>query len=636
MAGEEKLKPRVHDTVAHKPTKLLGITIPQLPPSEIPITRPEEGALPLPSDYVWLGIKAALQKQADRLSSQTNGAPLLVVEPPPGIDADFGVAVHRLAPHFRKSPSEIAAELADNANANDKPPFVTEARAEGAFLNFKVDTESTGAAVLDQVETMGNRYGEQNLGNGAVVVIDCSSPNVAKHMSVGHLRSTVIGESLYRIYQAGGYTAIRDNHLGDWGTQFGMVGRAYELWKYEIPELQEDRNVVSGLYKLYVRINDAISDEKKTNPDQESSLEREGRAWFQRLEQGDPEARAMWEWTLSLSLAEFQRVYNLLGDQFEYQLGESQYIGMLPEVVQALQDNGVSHIDEKGRVAVDLKERKMPPLVVQKSDGTSLYATRDLATLVARTAWFSPNKILYVVGGDQNDYFRQVFAAFYKFAGNEAPMVEHVSFGMITLPEGRMSTRRGRVVFLEDVIQESIARARQKILESGRNLPEEQVDTIARQVGVGAVIYSDLGGRRERGIKFDIEQALSFEGNSAPYLQYAHARAHAILRKAEEAGITIEQTPDIALATPQERELIEQLGRFPEALVDAIVENQPNDVAVATYKTAELFNKFYNSTPVLSEQDPHLRNTRLRLTAASSQVIRNGLYLLGIEAPDVM
>lgn len=629
-----------------QPIEKFGISIPPLPESDLPIVSPDLNSLPLSQEYILPGIKHDLQKSADSIAVQANQSGIIVSESPEEVEGDYGFPTFKLVKHFRKPPVEIALDLADEINGADQPNYVERSIAEGPYLNFKLDRDRVSQDIITQIEQMGERYGEQNVGNGDVVVIDCSSPNIAKHMSVGHLRSTVIGESLSRIYKSAGHTVIRDNHLGDWGTQFGMLGRAVDLWGDEIPNLRDGGNSVEGLYQLYVRMNTQIADDKqalKTSTgieDPETDLEKEGRAWFQRLENGDPEALELWKWSMGQSLAEFNRVYNLLGVDFEYMLGESQYLDMLPHVVRSFQEQGISHVDEKGRVAVDLSDRNLNPLVIQKSDGTSLYQTRDLATLVARDAWFDPAKILYVVGGDQRDYFKQVFAAHEKLAGDEAPVVEHVSFGMVTLPEGKMSTRRGRVVFLEDVINESISRAESKIRDSqdghDRGLDDEQIAETAKQIGVGAVIYSDLGQGRERDIKFDLEQALSFEGNSGPYLQYAHARANAILRKAEESGIEIDQGIDVRVESPQETELVKQLGRYPEAIPHAISDNQPSIVAAATFQTAERFNKFYNSTPVLAEENPDLRNSRLRVTKASAQVIRNGLNLLGMKAPDVM
>jgi arginyl-tRNA synthetase len=310
---------------------------------------------------------------------------------------------------------------------------------------------------------------------------------------------------------------------------------------------------------------------------------------------------------------------------------------MLPDVVDSLLKNKIAQTDEKGAVTVEFpKDKKINNLMIRKSDGASLYATRELATLTARTAWFNPDKILYVVGGDQKNYFNQVFTTFDQLTKEKKPHLEHVSFGMVSLPEGKMSTRKGRVIFLEDVLNEAISRARATAEKTNRNLTKDEIDQIARQTGVGAVIYLDLGQSRDRNIKFDWDQALSLEGNSAPYIQYSHARGESILRKAKEEGIEINLEQEAEFTLPTEVKLIKNLGKFPKVLTKAIEANEPSVVAEYVFKTADLYNQFYQEASILKESDASKRNSRLRLTAAATQVIKNGLNLLGIEAPDKM
>ena len=377
--------------------------------------------------------------------------------------------------------------------------------------------------------------------------------------------------------------------------------------------------------------------EKAENPDGESTLEREGRAWFKRLEEGDPKALEMLNWSTSQSLSEFQRIYDLLGADFEYKLGESFYVPMIPDVVTSLIKKKVAERDDEGAVMINFDEKdKLNRLVVMKSDGTSLYASRDLATLVARTEWFEPEKIMYIVGADQTEYFRQVFKAFENWTDSKGPKLEHISFGMISLPEGKMSTRRGRVVFLEEVLTEAIDREKKIMESSKRDLSPEEIEEVSKQVGVGAVIYFDLGQGRERNIKFDWDSALSMEGNSAPYIQYAHARTRAIDRKANDTGIKTDRKEEVDFALPIEATLTKHLARFPEAVARATQENKPSVVGEYTYKTADLFNQFYKEAAIVVEPNPQKRNSRLRLTSATGQVIKNGLYLLGIQAPERM
>src|SRR6185369_7950702 len=539
---EQQARPRVTEQV-----KLFGIDIPPRPKSDIPIVTPDTRIMPSPSDYPWTRIGEILGRKVDGWGKLYGVG--LEAKPPRsgvGVGADIAAAMHPLAKVLEQPAANVAEGMTRaHARRGHVLPGVG-ASADRGFINFDIDPQPVGNAILSQIEAMGGRYGEVNVGQGAAVVLDTSSPNIAKHMSIAHLRSTVIGDSLARIYQKTGHTAIRDNHLGDWGTQFGMLGRAYDLWKDEVPELADGSNPVRGLYKLYARMHaemaKEIADQKGRgveNP--ESTLEKEGKAWFRKLESGDKDALALRDWATKLSLQEFQRVYNLLGKQFEYQLGESEYFSMVPSVNEAMEQSGTAVRDETGALMVRFSEEefgldkggKPRRLVLQKSDGTSLYGVRDLATIAARDAWFNPKKIIYVVGGEQSYYFQQVFASYDRFAqsqGAQAPELEHVHFGMMSLPEGNMSTRAGRVIFLEEVLNESIARARAKVDDTDRGLTDAEKNQIARQVGVGALIYMDLSQGRERNIKFDWEQALSFEGNSGPSIQYAHARARSVLR----------------------------------------------------------------------------------------------------------
>lgn len=626
--------------------RLFGILIPELPKSIIPIKEPDLNLLPKGEEYALVALRQNLEDAVAILAQAGGPKPpqgsIRMAEPPRGVSADFGIPCHQLAKMQGLLPNQVADNLAARFNQMTSgglnQPIV--AASEKGYLNFQVEIGYFGTRVLKQVEQLGERYGKQNIGRGETVVIDCSSPNIAKYMSVGHLRSTVIGESLSRIYGANGYKVIRDNHLGDWGTQFGMLGRAYELWSADIGELNNPAmaDPVKGLYELYVKMHEEIARQKQQDPDQESTLETEGKEWFKRLESGDPEARKLFNWASVVSLNEFQRVYDLLGVEFEYMLGESFYVdqGMIPDVLNALKQSGVAQTDEKGMVVIPIEETKLNPLAIQKSDGTSLYSTREIAALVSRMAWFDPAKILYVVGADQKAYFQQVFAASNKITGGQGPQCKHIYFGMVSLPEGKLSTREGRVVFLEDMLSEAVLRSKQRIQETNRNLPEIEVDDIARQVGVGAVIYFDLGQGRERNILFNWDDALSLEGNSAPYIQYANSRACSILDRAKKRDILIDPDADAVFKLPEEQALIKQLARFPDAIVKAHDLNQPSVIAEYLLTVATDFNQFYKSANVINEQDPTKRNTRLRLTAATSQVIRTGLYLLGIEAPNRM
>jgi arginyl-tRNA synthetase len=643
--------------------QFLGIDIPPLPHPDIPIVPPDIERFPYASDYPLARIKAEVLAKATQALGVKNDATVLTVGYTPDHiqSADITLACQKAVKGINKPLQEVTKTIADHLSHLGDALSV-EPTSNG-YVNIELDPAKIAHAVLHGIETMGDHYGEQNIGNGETAVIDLSSPNIAKHMSIGHLRSTVIGESLARIYNKAGYRVIRDNHIGDWGTQFGMLGRAYELWGNEIAELKNPETQVEGLYQLYVRMHEEIEKQKATNPEKPSALEQEGRDWFKKLETGDRDAKNMYEWALQLSFEEFDRVYDKLGSQFEYTLGESQYEKMLPSIASAIEAKGIAQELDGGALVVVFEKtsgdkplaiippstkpedfpdkRQLETLVIRKSDGTSLYATRELATLAARTAWFNPAEIVYVVGGEQKEYFRQVFKAFRTWAEDKTPKLVHVPFGMITLPEGRMSTRKGKVIFLEDVLKESILRAKAKINQEERNLTEEEVDTIARQVGVGAVKFMDLGQGRERNIKFDWDTALSFDQNSSPRIQYAHARAKSILRKAEESGITLDtQKEPVMSELPEEikaeKQLVMQMGKFPEVIASSLETHEPSHIAQYLSALTDTYNTFYRKVPVLKESDPDKMNTSLRLTAASAQVLKNGLHLLGIEAPDKM
>lgn len=606
----------------------LGI---EIPPRPIAVNEPVKTklfGLKLPEDYALTETRLALRDAILTTSGLTHIGP--INESNPNIAADLSFPCHTLSKTLKKSPQIIAEELSSKISVD----LVETSKAERGYLNFGLSRQKFGKTVVEEVLEEGNRYGRQNSGEGKTVVIDYSSPNIAKFMSLGHLRSTVIGESLARIYRANGYEVVTDNHLGDWGTQFGMLGRAYELWGKDFPELETDP--VKGLYLLYVKIHDEVEKEKHIlGKDKETPLEKDGRAWFRRLENGDTKAKELLEWSTSLSLKEFQRVYDALGTKFDYQLGESAYVPMIPSVMSKLQETGVATIAPDGAVVSNLTKpgaKGKDELVLIKRDGASVYATRDMATLIARDEWFDPEKIIYVVGTPQEAYFKQVFETYRRFTDGKGPEVEHVGFGQITLPEGKMSTRAGRVVFLEDVLNQAIETARERVDKSPNKFSAEQKDQIAKQVGVGAMIYFDLGQNRERDIKYDSNKALQIEGQSAPYIQYAYARTGAMATKAAERGLSINPNVDTMVTTDSEFALVKELAKYPEAVRTAMLENQPSKIAQSVYQIADAYNQFYKHDRILGTEEP-VTTTRLRLTHCAGQVIKNGLELLSIEAP---
>lgn len=617
---------------------MLNVKIPEKPKSLIPINNPNISIKP--QDYVWNKLIFDLKKTVSEIVGLTNsGKTINIEEPPENISEDLAFAAFPYAKQFKKSPNDIALDLASKLNKiKKKLPFISNIHQNGAYVNFDINADTFGQEVLKQIEKLNENYGDQNIGNGENVVLDVSSPNIAKFMSIGHLRSTVIGESLARIYRRLGYTSIRDNHIGDWGTQFGMLGAAYDKWGKDIPELKSsnDREVVNGLYKLYVKMHSEIEKEKLNNPKEESELEKSGKVWFEKLEKGNLEAKKLWKWALDLSLKEFSKVYALMDVDFEYMIGESQYVPMVKDIVSLLLKKKIAEKDKSGAIVVKFDEKGENKLVIQKTDGTSLYSTRDLGTLIARKEWFNPVKVLYVVGIEQKSYFEQIFEIYKKLGLKKSLELNHVYFGLIKLPCGRMSTRKGNVIFLEEFLQKAIDLAKQKIIENNKDIASSDLEKTAKIVGIGAVKFFDLGQGRERDIKFDWEKALSFEGIGSPYVQYAYTRALSILRNAKKENITINENSNVEFDSINEKALIKELAKLPLVIKNASQSNQPSKIAEYAYNLASFFNQFYKNNPVIEAGNEEIRNSRLRLTKATSVVIKKALYLLGIEVPKRM
>ncbi len=552
------------------------------------------------------------------------------------IDADLAIPLFRTAKEQKRNPTELAEELADKIDLKDT--LFERVQPLKGYLNFRFDRARFNCSVVADFQRDPEAYGRSRIGSGRTIVIDYSSPNIAKPFSVGHLRSTVIGQALHSILTWLGYRVIGDNHLGDWGTQFGKILCAFHLWG---DEKELDKNPTGHLLQLYVRFHE----QAKSEPD----LENKAREWFRRLETGDPEARRLWQRFVELSSAEFQRIYDLLGIRFDQSLGESFYQYRLDELVNRALEKGIARRetpleteDKKTAqgetvVLVPLEKHGIKtPLILQKSDGTSLYATREIATAEYRIQTWNPKKILYVVGKEQELYFKQMNIGL-SLLGYDTPCI-HVSFGLVRLPEGRMSTREGRVVLLEDVINEAIRRAEEIVAD--REMPDREKHKVARIVGIGAIKYADLSQSRIKEVVFDWNRMLALDGDSAPYLQYAHTRCLSILRKAGKSTAKLQTLPseiDPALLTkPEEFILLRQLARFPESIMAAAANYEPHRIANRLYKLAQDFSVFYNKVPVLRAEAPELRRARLFLVQMTGTVIRLGLKLLGIEVPDHM
>lgn len=617
---------------------MLDIKIPEKPKSLIPINNPNISIKP--QDYVWNKLIFDLKKTVSEITGLTNSDKTINIEEPPvNIKGDLAFATFFLAKELKKSPNEIAEDLVSKLNKiKNRLPFISKVHQNGAYVNFNINTDTFGQEVLKQTQQLKENYGDQNIGNNQTVVLDTSSPNIAKFMSIGHLRSTAIGESLARVYRSLGYTSIRDNHIGDWGTQFGMLGAAYDKWGKEIPQLKSknDREILNGLYKLYVKMHTEIEKEKANNSKEESDLEKSGKMWFEKLEKGDQEAKKLWKWALDISLKEFKKVYELLDVEFEYMIGESEYVPMVKDIVSLLLEKKIAEKDKTGAIIVKFDKTGENKLVIQKSDGTSLYSIRDIAMLIARKKWFSPKKILYVVGVEQKSYFEQIFEIYKKLGEEKSQYLEHVYFGLIKLPSGRMSTRKGRVIFLEEFLKKAIDLAKKKIIANNKDISSSELEKISKIVGIGAVKYFDLGQNRERNIKFDWDKALSFEGIGSPYIQYSYTRAVSILRKAEKEKIALKEDSDFEFNTEYEKNLIREIAKFPDVILKASFTNHPSKIAEYAYNLASTFNQFYKNNAVIEADTQVQKNSRLRLTKAVSVVIKKALYLLGIDVPDKM
>ncbi|MEM6570847.1 MAG: arginine--tRNA ligase [Planctomycetota bacterium] len=522
----------------------------------------------------------------------------------------FVLAKERKAP-----PPKIAAELQDALNARLTD---VEARATGPYLNFTIDRPALAASVLGEIAERSEGYGTTSEGDGKTIVVDFSSPNIAKPMSVGHLRSTVIGAAIQRLHDALGYRTVGINHIGDWGSQFGKLVAAVDRYGDTV-DLEGDP--IQSLLALYVRYHD----EEEGDP----TLAEDARAAFRELESGaEGHVRDTWKKLTELSLVEFDKIYARLGVSFDLVRGEAFYEPHLDETVDRIVAAGVTE-ESEGALVVDLKEfGKIPPCLLRKTDGTTLYATRDLAAVFHRWEEFGFTRCLYVVGGDQRLHFRQMKHVLERMDVDWEPRVEHVDFGMMRLPEGKMSTRKGRVVFLDDVLDAAAKEAGAVIAEKNPDLADSA--GIAETVGVGAVVFNDLKRERVKDIDFRLEEILSFEGDTGPYVQYTHARLASIERKAGD----VDAAPDwsvLASVAP----ILGQLGRYPDAIRSAAEHAEPSELTNYVLQLAREVNSWVAKERVLG-QEPGVTAARLALVRGARQVIANALAILGVGAPEEM
>ena len=556
-------------------------------------------------------IASELAKVIDSLDQD---AILNLLEQPKSSDlGDIAFPAFSLAKVERKAPQAIAADIAEKINQSAFEKVV----ATGPYVNFFLDKSKISDQVIKSVIEAGADYGQQDEGHGQNITIDLSSPNIAKPFSVGHLRSTVIGDALSNIFRKMGYNTIKINHLGDWGKQFGLLMVAYKKWG---SKEAVEANPIDELLKLYVRINAEIENDPE--------LDDEGRLWFKKLEDGDPEATELWQWFRDESLVEFNRIYKLLGVEFDSLNGEAFYNDKMDEAVQILEDKGLLK-ESKGASIVELDDVNLPPAMIKKSDGATLYITRDIATAIYRARTYNFVKNIYAVGQEQSNHFRQLKAVLKKMGFDWSDDMVHVDFGLVTKNRQKLSTRKGNIILLEPTLQEAISRAKAQIEEKNPEL--ENKEEVAHAVGVGAVKFYDLKTDRRNGYDFDLEAMVSFEGETGPYVQYAYARIQSILRK---ANFTPSTDATYSLSDPESWEIIKLLQDFSRVVKRAAENYDPSLIAKYAINLAQAFNKYYAHTRILDESPE--RDSRLALSYSTAVVLKEALRLLGVEAPEKM
>lgn len=533
---------------------------------------------------------------------------------------DYAFPCFRLAKTLRKAPPLIAKEIADRIDGTE---LIDKAESVNAYINFFINKELYVKAVLDEVLEKKQKFGYAEPKSKGNVVIDYSAPNIAKPFHIGHLRSTVIGNSLYRIHDAFGYNSIGINHLGDWGTQFGKLIVAYK--NYSSQELVEEKGI-SELLRIYVLFHE----EAEKDP----SLDEEARSYFTAMERGNEESLALWKWFKEVSLAEFERVYKLLDITFDSYNGEAFYNDKMAPVIKELEDKGLLE-ESEGANLVRLDDKNMPPCLITKKDGSTLYATRDITAALYRKETYDFKKAIYVTALQQNLHFGQWFEVVRKMGYEWADDLVHVPFGMVSMEGNKFSTRKGNVVLLEDILNEAIDKTKSIIKEKNPDL--ENKDFIAEKVGIGAVIFDDMYNSIIKDIQFSWERVLNFEGETGPYVQYTHARTCSLLRRAEidPASIKFEDIDYSILTDDVSVDLIKAIAELPKIIEEAANKYEPSFVARYTIHVAQAFNKFYHDNSILVE-DEKIKNARLALVAAAKYTIESGLYLLGIYAPERM
>lgn len=566
-------------------------------------------------------IKKQIANQIGKITNlEADTLESFIETPPDDKMGDYSFPCFRLAKELKKAPQMIAEEFAEKIQLDSE--VISKVEVVGGYVNFFVKPEVISRSVLEAIHQEKENYGKGKEGEGKTVVIDYSAPNIAKPFHIGHLRSTVIGGALYNVYQALGYRTIGVNHLGDYGTQFGKIIEGYKRWhdEYDI-----EKNPIDELTKIYVRINQLCKED-------ESVLEA-CRENFRLLEQGDPYCTELWNRFKDLSLKEFQRVYDLLGSKFDSWNGEAFYIDKTQEVIDILEKNH-KLVESEGARIVDLSEYNMAPCIIEKTNGSTIYATRDLAAILYRARTYDFDKCLYVVAYEQNLHFRQIFevAKYLDLDEKYIKGLEHVPFGMVRLKTGKMSTREGNVIKLEEILQEAIQRAREIIQEKNPDL--ENKEEIAKRVGIGAIIFNDLANSRVKDEIFDWDTILNFQGETGPYIQYIFVRTKSVLEKANYLPEFAKLDFDV-LSDEYSQKVMKLLYQYHDILKQVIDKNEPSILSRYLIDLAKAYSVFYNENKIIVE-DQKQKDARLYLTYAVNLVLESGAKLLGIQMPDKM
>lgn len=538
--------------------------------------------------------------------------------PPEEKMGDLALPCFAMAKKMRKNPMQIATELVEKLNEQKDELGIEKVESVGAYCNIHLKRDLFVEKCFESLQK--DKYGVSQIGAGKTVCMDYSSPNIAKNFHVGHLRTTLIGNSLYKIYQKLGYDVVRINHLGDWGTQFGKLIVAYKLWSSE--ELVKEKGI-EELLRIYVK----FENESKKN----ESLIVEAREWFVKMEQNDPEALEIWNWFKDISMVEFERIYDLLGISFDSYLGESFYRDKVPALVEKLKEMELL-VESQGAQVIDLEKYDMPPCLITKSDGGSIYHSRDIAAILYRKEKYNFEKCLYVTGLEQALHFKQIFTAIEVMGYDWSDGLIHVPYGLVSLAGEKLSTRGGNIIYAEDILNEAIERAHNAIIEKNPSLVDK--DATAKKVGVGAIIFHDLFNQRIKNVDFSWKEVLNFDGTTGPYAQYTYARAKSVLRK---AGKTVEagEVDYATLTDDVTYNLVKVLAGYEDAVLNAAEKNEPSVVARYVISLATAFNKFYHDCTILQAEEKE-KKARLMLTDMVQKILCEACGLLGMECPEEM